>query len=355
MSNYAHLTDGEKAHVDEYVGECTIMDWPGYDGDQTARRKAAWHWLDDRKGELWHDLYGEDHASDAENKAQHRQARYQFLDDVLDGRDRTVRHPGPDYPKGGCTDWEKVYIAEREKYVAFGSTTDDQKARKTDNLDGLVGRRKEVWHLMQDDPAGNESANREQRYNNLCIATHHGTPWEEWQADQAQPAKSSRQVALDHMEKRVGYTEQPDGSNTDTRDYGIRTAQVHCAGGGDYLIGTPWCGEWCYYALEAASVQGIDSHLASVAQIEDYARSKAKCYRGWTTDRSSVERGDLVVIGGYGVHVEMVRGFDGSNTLTYGGNTSPGTSGSQSNGGGAYERSRSPGEVRGYACVDYPG
>ena len=58
---------------------------------------------------------------------------------------------------------------------------------------------------------------------------------------------------------------------------------------------------------------------------------------------------------GYGVHVEMVRGFDGSNTLTWGGNTSPGSSGSQSNGGGAYKRTRSPGEVRGYALVDYPG
>ena len=68
-----------------------------------------------------------------------------------------------------------------------------------------------------------------------------------------------------------------------------------------------------------------------------------------------MKAGDLVVIGGYGVHVEMVRGFDGNNTLTYGGNTSPGSSGSQSNGGGAYSRSRTSGEVRGYALVRYPG
>ena len=68
-----------------------------------------------------------------------------------------------------------------------------------------------------------------------------------------------------------------------------------------------------------------------------------------------MKNGDLVVIGGYGVHVETVRGFDGSNTLTYGGNTSPGSSGSQSNGGGAYPRSRNPSEVRGYALVRYPG
>ena len=68
-----------------------------------------------------------------------------------------------------------------------------------------------------------------------------------------------------------------------------------------------------------------------------------------------MKKGDLVVIGGYGVHVETVRGFYGSTTLTYGGNTSPGASGSQSNGGGAYERTRYPSEVRGYALVRYPG
>ena len=93
--------------------------------------------------------------------------------------------------------------------------------------------------------------------------------------------------------------------------------------------------------------------MASVAQIEDYARQAAKCYRGWTTDRSKVAKGDLAIIGGYGVHVETVRGFSGSNTLTYGGNTSPGTSGSQSNGGGAYARTRFSSEVRGYALVDF--
>ena len=60
-----------------------------------------------------------------------------------------------------------------------------------------------------------------------------------------------------------------------------------------------------------------------------------------------MQPGDAVVIGGYGQHVETVRGFSGSTTLTYGGNTSAGSSGSQSNGGGAYARTRCPSEVRG--------
>lgn len=163
-----------------------------------------------------------------------------------------------------------------------------------------------------------------------------------------------REIALDHMHARLGYTESPPNSNCDSRADGIRTAQDHCANG-TWLRGEPWCGCWCYYALEAAGVEKIDSHLASVSQIEDYARQSAKCYRGWTTDRSKVKVGDLAVIGGYGVHVEMVRAVPtSSSTLTYGGNTSPGTSGSQSNGGGAYARTRYPSEVRGYALVRYP-
>jgi len=171
------------------------------------------------------------------------------------------------------------------------------------------------------------------------------------------PSTSKRQVALAHLERRVGYTEQPWGSNTDTRSDGIKTAQVHTAQGGTWLIGKPWCGCWCYYALESAGVEGIDSSLASVALIEENAKAGRKCFTSWTLDRSKVKPGDLVVIGGYGVHVETVRGkplADGS-VPTYGGNTSAGIAGSQSNGGGAYRRVRFPSEVRGFARVRYPG
>ena len=104
-------------------------------------------------------------------------------------------------------------------------------------------------------------------------------------------------------------------------------------------------------------MRGIDSHIASVAQIEDNAKRGGKCYRGWTTDRSRIRPGDLVVVGGYGVHVEMVSGpprSDGG-VPTYGGNTSSGVAGSQSNGGGAFARVRYPSEVRGFALVAFPG
>jgi peptidoglycan hydrolase-like protein with peptidoglycan-binding domain len=168
---------------------------------------------------------------------------------------------------------------------------------------------------------------------------------------------SGREAVMKHHQKREGYTEQPAGSNSDNRSDGIRKAQLETAGGGDWLLYQPWCGCWCFYGLEAGEVQGLGSWMASVASIEDYAKQKAGCFRGWTTDRSKVKKGDLAVIGGYGVHVETVRGFSGSSTLTWGGNTSaendPG--GSQSDGGGAYARTRAPSEVRGYALVRFPG
>jgi peptidoglycan hydrolase-like protein with peptidoglycan-binding domain len=166
---------------------------------------------------------------------------------------------------------------------------------------------------------------------------------------------SGRDSTMNHLSKRVGYTEYPANSNCDNRSDGIRTAQDHTAGGGTWLRYQPWCGCWCFYGLEAGGVAGLGSWMASVASIEDYAKRGQGCFKGWTTDRSKVKKGDLAVIGGYGVHVETVRGFSGSSTLTYGGNTSSGSSGSQSNGGGAWARTRSPSEVRGYALVRFPG
>jgi hypothetical protein len=168
------------------------------------------------------------------------------------------------------------------------------------------------------------------------------------------PAPKGRSLLAAHFAQRDGYTEQPPDSNCDSRTDGIRTAQDECADG-TWLRGEPWCGCWCYYALALCGVTGMGSWMASVASIEDRARQLLTPFTGWTTDRGRVRVGDLVIVGGRGVHVETVRGFSGSNTLTWGGNTSPGTSGSQSNGGGAFMRTRYPSEVYGYALVRYPG
>lgn len=180
-------------------------------------------------------------------------------------------------------------------------------------------------------------------------------------------ALTPRGSALRFLKKHRGITENPPNSNTDNRPnasdkrWGIRKAQLACAGGATWLVGTPWCGEWARWALEHGGVQGLSSRQASVALIEDDAKAGRAPFFGWAQpqDWKHVLRGDLVVLFGRGVHVEVVRGFKRVAgtvvVITEGGNTSSGTVGSQSNGGGSYRRERPLAHVYGFARVDYPG
>ena len=90
--------------------------------------------------------------------------------------------------------------------------------------------------------------------------------------------------------------------------------------------------------------------------IEDDAKARRNGFRGWTRDHRRVLRGDLVVLYGRGVHVEVVRKVSRMRkiVITDGGNTSSGETGSQANGQGAYMRKRPFSAVHGYALVDYP-
>lgn len=169
-------------------------------------------------------------------------------------------------------------------------------------------------------------------------------------------ALTPRGRALRWLSTNRGATESPAGSNTDKGP--IRAAQIRLADGAKYLVGKPWCGTWAASALASGGVP-VDGRWASVAWIEDEARKKHAPFRGWTTDPRVVQRGDLVVLFGYGVHVAVVRNCRWAvrklgYIVTDEGNTSSGNSGSQDNGGGAYRRLRKLSDVRGYALVDYP-
>lgn len=361
--HYDSLTEAEAAHWDEYANLRQITDWAGFSDAQEERKLEARNWLVERRKEIWRLAQPESESGDGEGwDHANRRERYETLKDE-NLNSATVQRQETTLAAGGCTDTEKALIEEREVYWQIDSTTDEQKARKQACTDELVTRRKQVWQMAQQ-AGGWDLNNRETRYNKLCVATKFGKPYEVWNDAHDQygkwagdPQESSRAKAMSHMAKRLGYTESPAGSNCDKRSDGIRTAQLRTAGGGAWLLYQPWCGCWCYYALDAAGVEGIDSSLASVAMIEECAKKGSKCYRGWTTDRSRPQRGDLVVIGGYGVHVEMVRDdvqSDGG-VPTYGGNTvRQGGTGSQSNGGGAHARVRYPHEIRGFALVDFP-
>lgn len=169
---------------------------------------------------------------------------------------------------------------------------------------------------------------------------------------------TARGKALHRMSTHRGITEDPHGSNTDRRLDGIRAAQFAL---GAWLVGLPWCGVWCAAALRAAGVKGVTYRLASVGLIEEDARAQRAPFWDWQppSEWRRVLRGDLVVWFGHGVHVEMVRSFKRAGGQVYvvtdGGNTSSGTSGSQSNGGGSYRRVRPLASAYGFARVDYPG
>jgi hypothetical protein len=88
-----------------------------------------------------------------------------------------------------------------------------------------------------------------------------------------------------------------------------------------------------------------------VAVCCSLARQGRGIYRGATTDPSRVRAGDHAVISCESCHIEMVT----SDTDAYaciGGNTSPGSGGSQFNGGGVFVRNRR-GQVRLWLLVRF--
>lgn len=169
-----------------------------------------------------------------------------------------------------------------------------------------------------------------------------------------------RGKTLRWLSSHRGITEQPPGSNTDTRADGIRTAQRNL---GEWLVGLPWCGVWACNAAMAGGVKIAKPwRWASVANIVDDAIAHTNGLRGWTKDHRVVLRGDLVVLFGRGVHVGTVREIKPWRPwrpyrviVTDEGNTSSGNAGSQDNGGGAFRRERRMRDVYGFALVDFPG
>jgi hypothetical protein len=157
---------------------------------------------------------------------------------------------------------------------------------------------------------------------------------------------TSRERAVTYARGFNGTTEKPPGSNAG----GPITRWEHALG----LGAVPWCGVACAAWLRHAGVQGVTWRLASVALIGDDARASAGPFAGWTTDRAKVRPGDLVVLFGENVHVGMVErvGPDGVHTIE--GNTSAGSSGRQSNGGGVFRKVRPFADVVGFALVRYP-
>lgn len=350
---YADLTQDEKAHWNEFATLRQISDWPGFDAAQARRRDASRAWLVDRRKDIWRNAQSKAKGGDGKGwRINNRRERHTFLkDDNLSNAAPKIEVTLP-APKG-MTAAERVYIEEREGYLAFASTAPKQKQRKLDNVNWLVKRRKQLYHLMQTDPKNNRAANRQARYDALCIATHTGTAYKKWDATHNKwgkpnkPAESRRAQCVKHARSFIGVNEHPAGSNK---------GDPHPSDWQKRVIGSDgfaWCA--CFTTCMAwdSGVQG--SATAGVFNNIEMAKSGRGMYRGFTTDHRKVNPGDHVAIGCSSCHIELVaRKPTASAVDTVGGNTSPGSSGSQFNGGCVANRTRSRGEVVGYLLVRFP-
>lgn len=347
--SYGDLTEGEQAHWNEYTNLRGISDWPGFDAVQDQRRADSRQWLQDRRAYIAQLAEGEIEGETPGWDVANRQSRYDFLADsnLNSGAPKhEVRLPC----SGSATDAEKVYIEEREVYLAFGSTTDEQKARKQANVDWLVARRKQLWHLMQDDAANNAANDRQTRYDNLCIATHHGSAYESW--DKAhnkwgQPysdasSTSGRSQCKAWLDSHLGVSENPANSNKGSPQPSAWQDRVY---GSD---GVPWCA--CFAVCSSWDNGVSGSGTAGVANNTELAKQGKGVYKGYTTDPSKVHAGDHAFLAGD--HTGVI--YDASDCTTVEGNTSPGSEGSQYNGGCVAKRQRGWSGWTGFGLVRYP-
>ena len=163
---------------------------PGYDDAQDDRRATARKWLEDERDKIeqavadesggWVEYGPKTEEAWAKNN---RRARWtQLWDSSLD-------HASCmnicQLPSANATETEAAYIGERKAWWRIDTEGQDKlQACSRGNWDWLVNRRKYVWELaegkIEGEQAGWDHANREQRYENLSVATKHGSGYTDW-------------------------------------------------------------------------------------------------------------------------------------------------------------------------------
>lgn len=349
--NYNKLTDGEKAYWDIYTRLRELSDWSGFSDAQKKVKDAARDWLVEKRKEIWR--LAQPLADGGDGKGwdvSNRRERYEQLkDDKLNnGTCRRLCQ----LPTNGGTPSEKAGISEREMWWRVSSVNDETKAWRQSNADWATNTRKQLWHLAEEDTW--DTNDRQLRYDNLCVATKHGSPYDDWAKSHdtttgaAKPTSgtSSRGKAVSNARSYVGVSESPANSNKGAPEPSGWQKRVM---GFD---GQPWCA--CFTTCMAWDVGVKGSASAGVQVCMDMAKKGQGMYRGWTTDPGSVQRGDHAVIGCSTCHIGMVADSDNP-YHTIEGNTSPSSSGSQYNGGCVAEKTRGKSEIIGWCLVDYPG
>lgn len=147
--------------------------------------------------------------------------------------------------------------------------------------------------------------------------------------------------AVRFLLKRAGWTEHPPGSNDSAF-----LAHWRRALGMAWMKSQPWCG----FACMAAYFYGANKRLPADTPSTVAIANRARRGDGYTAvSVNSIRIGDLLVYNfGHGgpVHVGLAMGpASGGRVKAVEGNTSPGNSGSQANGGGIFIRTRSVGFI----------
>lgn len=151
-----------------------------------------------------------------------------------------------------------------------------------------------------------------------------------------------RDKIVEIARREVGTTESPAKSNNGPRirEYMRATNLAVPEPGAE---GWPWCQAFvCWCATQAGFTMPYRG--AYVPHFEAWAKEHGR----WEARGG---RGMAVVFhfgSGEAKHVEIVLRVDGDYVETIGGNTSPGDTGSQDNGGGVYQRRRPLAHVKGF-------
>lgn len=352
--HYDVLTPAEQGYWNVYTRLRQLSDWPAFTDGQDDARASSLSWLQTQRKEIWRAAQPKADGGDGKGwDANNRRQRYAQLEDqsLYAG---TPRHMCQ-LPTGGGTDTEKVKISEREMWWNQSSVDADTKRWRESNVGWLTDRRKKVWHLGEDD--GWDTSNREPRYDALCVATKTGQAYDDWLEghdattgkDKPDPPAggggSSRARAVEIARSYLGVSENPPESNRGNPQPSDWQERVY---GDD---GVPWCA--CFTTCMAWDAGAVGSSSAAVTYIMSMAQAGQGMFRGWTTDPSVPLQGDMAIIGCSTCHVGLVASSDDA-LHTIEGNTSPGTEGSQYNGGCVAEKHRPRGDIVGWALVDYP-
>lgn len=120
---------------------------------------------------------------------------------------------------------------------------------------------------------------------------------------------------------------------------------------GTWMRGQPWCGLAVWQAAKAAGVTLTKETVSTVA-IRKHAIAGTGGFKAWHPPTMRPQLGWVAI---YGTGGPQHTGMYGGGDTVWEGNTSPGNSGSQNNGGGLYPRSLAGrrGWLLGWAEIDW--